>query len=71
MHNAVGRKVGRVFYTSLGHREDIWDPTWDGKGGRKNSPETAKAFQQHLLGGIKWALGLEKGDAKPQTAAKK
>jgi type 1 glutamine amidotransferase len=62
---------GRVFYTSLGHREDIWDPTWDGKGGRKNSPETAKAFQQHLLGGIKWALGLEKGDAKPQTAAKK
>ncbi|MCU0786229.1 MAG: ThuA domain-containing protein [Verrucomicrobia bacterium] len=62
---------GRVLYTSLGHREDIWDPTWNGKGGRKNSPETAKAFQQHLLGSIKWALGLEKGDAKPQTAAKK
>ena len=19
---------GRVFYTSLGHREDVWDPTW-------------------------------------------
>jgi type 1 glutamine amidotransferase len=62
---------GRVLYTSLGHREDVWDPTWNGKGGRKNSPETAKAFQQHLLGGIKWALGLEKGSAKPQTAAKK
>jgi len=62
---------GRVFYTSLGHREDVWDPNWNGKGGRKNSPETAKAFQQHLLGGIKWVLGLEKGDAKPQTVAKK
>jgi len=59
---------GRVFYTSLGHREDVWDPNWkDGKGERKNSPEVAKAFQQHLLGGIKWALGLEKGDATPQT----
>ena len=19
---------GRVFYTSLGHREDVWDPNW-------------------------------------------
>ncbi len=33
---------GRVFYTSLGHREDVWtNPVW----------------QQHLLGGIAWALG--------------
>ena len=63
---------GRVFYTSLGHREDIWDPAWnDSKNGRKNSPEIAKAYQQHVLGGIKWALGLEAGDATPQTAAKK
>lgn len=62
---------GRVFYTSLGHREDVWDPNWNGKGGRKNSPETARAFQQHLLGGLKWVLGLEKGDATPQTAGKK
>ena len=62
---------GRVFYTSLGHREDVWDPNWkDGKGERKNSPEVAKAFQQHWLGGIKWALGLEKGSAKPQQVAK-
>lgn len=59
---------GRVFYTALGHREDVWDANWkDGKGERKNSPEIAKAYQQHILGGIKWALGLEKGDAKPQT----
>lgn len=62
---------GRVFYTSLGHREDVWDPAWkDNRGQRKNPPETARTFQQHLLGGIKWALGLEPGDAHPQTAAK-
>jgi type 1 glutamine amidotransferase len=36
---------GRVFYTALGHREDIWgvDPV----------------FRAHVLGGIRWALGLE------------
>ncbi|TAL05445.1 MAG: ThuA domain-containing protein [Verrucomicrobia bacterium] len=63
---------GRVFYTSLGHREDIWDPAWkDAKGERKNAPAIAEAFQKHLLGGIKWALGLEAGDATPQTAATK
>ena len=43
---------GKVFYTSLGHREDVWE---------------SQAYQKHILGGIKWALGLEKGDAKPQT----
>jgi uncharacterized protein len=59
-------KSGRVFYTSLGHREDIWDPNWkDGKGERKNSAEIAEAYQQHLLGGIKWALGLDKPEVKP------
>lgn len=36
---------GKVFYTSLGHREDVW---------------TNPAYQKHLLGGIAWALGLEK-----------
>ena len=57
---------GRVFYTSLGHREDIWDANWkDDKGQRKNSPEIANAYQQHVLGGIKWVLGLEKSEAKP------
>lgn len=55
---------GRVFYTSLGHREDMWDPTYT-QGGRKNSPEVAKQFQQHLLGGILWSLGLAPGSAKP------
>lgn len=56
---------GRVFYTSLGHREDVWDPTWkaDTKD-RKNSPEIAKTYQEHILGGIKWALGLVEGEAE-------
>ncbi len=58
---------GRVFYTSLGHREDVVDPKWGG-GDRKNPPEVAEAYQKHLLAGIKWVLGLEKGSAKPQTA---
>jgi len=58
---------GKVFYTELGHREDVWDPAWkDGKGQRSNSPEVAEAYQQHILGGIKWALKIEKGSAKPQ-----
>lgn len=46
---------GRVFYTSLGHREDIIDADPNLKD-RKNSVEISKAYQAHLLGGIKWAL---------------
>lgn len=54
---------GRVFYSSLGHREDVWDDTWKaGQPDRKNSPETSLIYQKHLLGGILWALGLEEGD---------
>jgi hypothetical protein len=34
---------GRSFYTALGHREDVW---------------ASEMFQAHLLGGIRWALGL-------------
>jgi len=33
---------GRVWYTAMGHREDIW---------------TNPVFQEILVGGIKWALG--------------
>ncbi len=58
--------AGKVFYTALGHREDLWDNDPALKD-RKNSVETAKAFQAHVLGGISWALGLETGDAKPQA----
>ena len=36
---------GRTFYTSLGHRDDIWS----------NDP----VFRAHILGGIRWALSLE------------
>ncbi len=44
--------AGKVFYTSLGHNEFVWE-----------MPE----YQTHVLGGIKWALGLEKSDATPQA----
>ena len=56
---------GKVFYTSLGHREDLWDADPNIKD-RKNSVEISKAYQSHILGGIKWALGLAPGDAVPQ-----
>jgi type 1 glutamine amidotransferase len=59
---------GRVFYTSLGHREDLWSDEPNLKD-RKNPVETSKQYQQHILGGIKWALGLEKGSAEPQPDA--
>lgn len=57
---------GRVFYSSLGHREDIIDAD-PGLKDRKNPVETSKAYQAHVLGGILWALGLASGDATPQT----
>lgn len=56
---------GRVFYTSLGHREDVWDPNTPASFKRENSAEVSEAYQKHILGGIKWALGLAKGSAKP------
>jgi type 1 glutamine amidotransferase len=46
---------GRMFYTSLGHREDVY----------LNS-----LYQAHLIGGIKWALGLENGDDTPGNPIK-
>jgi len=60
---------GHVFYTSLGHREDLWsdDPNLPG---RVNSPEISKQYQAHILGGIKWALGLADGDATPNPDVK-
>jgi type 1 glutamine amidotransferase len=41
---------GRVFYTSMGHREDVW---------------TNPLFQEVLFGGIAWALGNAKADVTP------
>jgi type 1 glutamine amidotransferase len=57
--------AGKVFYTSLGHREDIRDAD-PNLNGRKNSVEISKAYQAHILGGIKWALGLKKSAAVGQ-----
>jgi len=60
---------GRVFYTSLGHREDVWDTDPNLKG-RINPPEIAQQYQKHILGGIKWALGLAEGSAQPNPEVK-
>lgn len=51
--------ASRIFYTALGHRHDVWDVGQHPSERRMNPPETALAFQQHLLGGIRWALGRE------------
>ena len=59
------RKPGRVFYTSFGHREDVWDPAWKD---RKNPPSVAEAYQAHILAGIEWALGLKNCNCRPQQA---
>ncbi len=56
---------GRVWYTSLGHREDVWDAD-PALTGRRNDVSVSQAYQKHILGGIRWALGLETGDATPQ-----
>jgi uncharacterized protein len=52
--------AGKVFYTSLGHRDDIIDAD-PNLPGRINSVEISKAYQAHVLGGIEWALGLKTG----------
>ncbi len=45
---------GRVFYTSLGHREDVW---------------TNPLFQHILLGGLGWAVGNVEADLTPNLLA--
>ena len=41
---------GRVFYTSMGHREEVW---------------LNPIFQSILLGGLSWAFGNVKADVTP------
>jgi len=41
---------GRMFYTSLGHREDVYQN---------------ELYLKHLTGGMMWALGLAKGEDTP------
>ena len=60
---------GKIFYTSLGHREDLWSDSPDIKD-RKNSVELSHQYQAHILGGIKWALGLAEGSSTPNPEAK-
>lgn len=44
---------GRVFYTSMGHRQDVW---------------TNDIFQNIVLGGLRWALGDVDADVTPNFA---
>ncbi len=41
---------GRVFFSSMGHREDVW---------------TNQIFQKIMLGGIAWAMGHVDADITP------
>ena len=45
---------GRVFYTSMGHREEVWKE---------------EKFLRLLLGGIAWALGEVEAEVPPNLAA--
>jgi type 1 glutamine amidotransferase len=56
---------GRVFYTSLGHREDVWDANTPEGMKRANPKHVSVAYQKHILNGILWTLGLAEGDATP------
>lgn len=42
--------AGRVWYTAMGHREDIW---------------TNPVFQDILVGGVRWALGQVQAEVPP------
>ena len=41
---------GRVLYTSLGHRDDVWRADW---------------YQQHLTQSLRWLMGDARGSAEP------
>jgi type 1 glutamine amidotransferase len=43
---------GRSFYTSLGHRREVWRD---------------ERFQKHLIGGLKWTVKLADGSATPSA----
>ena len=46
---------GRMFYTALGHREDVW---------------MDERFQEHLMGGIEWAIAGGEVHHAPPAGAK-
>ena len=43
---------GRVFFSAIGHREDIWE---------------GQPFQQIILGGLAWALGNVDAEIPPNV----
>jgi len=45
--------AGRVFYTALGHRIDVWESEW---------------FARHLAGAITWALRLDEAPRRRAVA---
>jgi putative membrane-bound dehydrogenase-like protein len=47
---------GKVFYTSLGHRDDVW---------------TSDVYQQHLIAAIRWLLNLDQWDVTPNPEVSK
>jgi putative membrane-bound dehydrogenase-like protein len=47
---------GRVFYTSLGHRQSVWE-----------NP----VYQDHVIAALKWLTGEAQGDAKPNVDVSK
>lgn len=47
---------GRTFYTSLGHRKEVWKDA---------------RYQEHLIGGLKWMMKEAEGDATPSAKLKK
>jgi type 1 glutamine amidotransferase len=46
---------GRVFYTALGHRNEVWKD---------------ERFRKHVLGGLRYVLRLEDADATPSAGKK-
>ena len=44
---------GRVFYTALGHRDEVWRD---------------QRFQDHVIGGLRYIFRLDDADAKPLPA---
>ena len=44
---------GRVFYTSMGHREDVWD---------------RKEYQDLVIQGLKWATGQVEANIEPNIS---
>jgi type 1 glutamine amidotransferase len=47
---------GQVFYTALGHRDEVWKD---------------ERFQKHLVGGLRYVFGLESADSTPSSAPKR